>query len=467
MDRSSHAERIGAFIAQANPRDLPDTIIEKAKRHVLDTFGAALAGAGSDEARAVRAMLQASGGSGSAPIWGTKMLLAPRDAALANGVAAHALELDDTGGCDHSGAVVLPAAVSALTLADLPVSGAEFLLAVVLGYEVARRMLEAFGGYQPHNAAGWHSTGTCGVFGAAATACRILRLKPAACGAALGLSASFAGGLWAFIHDGSQAKRVHAGRAAEGGLLAALLARGGITGPARVFDDVWGGILPTLAHGPTNAEALVDGLGRAWRISRAAIKPYASCRGTHGAVDAVGAMMQDHAIASDAVIQVVVRLSPFLNGMCGGRDIRSLPAAQMSLPYAVAVRIALGHANLSAYAASWRKDETLRAMMDRVSLQVDAGMEPDAEPAVAIRTAAGRRFEAQVTAPLGAPDNPLSDAALTAKFMELAGLTLPQEVSARLRDTVMRLEVIQDARDLQTLIVPPMDSLDSPCGRAS
>ena len=224
MLSASYAERIGAFIAGSVAQELPRAVVEKAKRHVLDTFGAALAGATSDEARATRAMLSAAEGGGPAAAWGTRLTLSPRNAALANGVAAHAFELDDTGGCDHSGAVVLPASVAALALASPPTTGMEFLLAVVLGYDIGRRVLEAFGGYQAHNGAGWHSTGTCGVFGAAAAACRILRLDPSQCVAAIGLAASFAGGLWAFIHDGSQAKRIHAGRAAEGGLLAALLA---------------------------------------------------------------------------------------------------------------------------------------------------------------------------------------------------------------------------------------------------
>jgi len=443
---------MGAFIAESVTAELPVAVVEKATRHALDTFGAALAGSGSDEARAVRAMLQATAGSGPAATWGTDLALSPRDAALANGVAAHAYELDDTGGCDHSGAVVLPAAVAALSLASEPVAGTEFLMAIVLGYDIGRRVLEAFGGYQPHNAAGWHSTGTCGVFGATAAACRILHGDARQCAAAIGLAASFAGGLWAFIHDGSQAKRMHAGRAAEGGLLAALLARQGITGPAQVFEDVWGGFLPSYAHGPTRAAALVDELGRSWRIERAAIKPYASCRGTHGAIDATSQILQDHGLCSDDVARIDVRLSGFLHGMCGGTDVATLPAAQMSLPYAVAARIGLGHAGLSAYSPACRQDERLLNLMRRVAMQVDAGMQPDEEPFIAIRTRNGQRFEGRVTVPLGAPGNPLSDAALVAKFMELAGRVLPEPQAVRLHDAVLRLDACADARDLLPLL---------------
>ena len=129
-----------------------------------------------------------------------------------------------------------------------------------------------------------------------------------------------------------------------------------------------------------------------------------------------------------------MRLSAFLHGMCGSRDVTTLPAAQMSLPYAVAARIVLGHAGLSAYAPSWRQDRALTQVMDRVEMHVDLGMAPDEEPFVSLCTRDGRRFEEQVAIPLGAPENPLHDDALSAKFMELAGLVIPEQQAVRLRD---------------------------------
>ena len=306
------AKELGAFIAGTSYEQLPREVIEKAKRHILDTFGAALAGATSEEAARAKAALLTMEGGGTAPIWGTSESAAPRNAALLNGIAAHAFELDDTGGCDHSGAVVLPAAVGALSVLDKSVSGRAFLTAVVLGYDLGRRALEGFGGYRPHNEAGWHSTGTCGTFAAAAATASLLRLTPEQSASCLGLAASFSSGLWAFIHDGAMAKRIHAGRAAEGGLLAALLARAGVTGPTHVFEDVWGGFLKTYAHEPTDPGALTRDLGASWRIMRCAIKPYASCRDAHAAVDAIGRILGRHVIAPDDIVAVHARLSPFL-----------------------------------------------------------------------------------------------------------------------------------------------------------
>ncbi|MEO3887157.1 MmgE/PrpD family protein [Nonomuraea sp. B5E05] len=418
----------------AEPPPLPRDVIERAKRHLLDTLGAALAGA-SSPAPGLAA-------PGNAPVWGTGLTVAPRDAALLNGVAAHALELDDTGGCDHSGAVVVPAALACLSLADRPVSGSELLEAVVLGYDVARRTLEACGGYAAHNEAGWHSTGTCGTFGAAAASARLLGLDSARAAHALGLAAGFSGGLWAFVHDGAASKRLHAGRAAEGGLTAALLAASGTSGPGRIFDDVWGGFLRTYAGAGADPGALTRGLGTAWRISRCSIKPYASCRSTHSSIDAIGGLD----LHVSEIDRIHVRLSPLVAGMCGGRDAATLPRAQLSLPYAIAARILYGDADLAAYSPERRGDPRATELMDRIDLEVDPEMGGIDEPALTVTTTTGAVRRARVSDPLGSPTNPLSDERLLAKFHGLA------PGRRRLADRVMALDTGPDARGLLPLL---------------
>ncbi len=305
-DTQTRATRLAAFVARTPADALPDDVVAKAKRHVLDTFGAALAGAAAVETRGARALTGAAE-RGGAPLWGTRRTAGARDAAFVNGIAAHALELDDSGGCDHSGAVVLPAALAALACAAGPVTGRECLSAIVLGYDVGRRVLEAAGGYSAHNGAGWHSTLSCGVFGAAAASARVLGLDAARTRDALGHAASFAGGLWGFIHDGSQTKRLHAGRAAEGGVLAALLAREGVSGPAHVFDDVWGGFFNTFAAQSHAPDALTDGLGTHWKLMRCSIKPHASCRSAHAAVDAALQLADGRTFDAGDVERIAVR----------------------------------------------------------------------------------------------------------------------------------------------------------------
>jgi len=128
----SLSQRLAAFVAETPFDALPAPVVHKAKRHVLDTLGASLGGATAVEARSARAVM-GKGSSGDVTAWGTSQTFNARDAAFVNGVAAHALELDDAGGCDHSGAVVLPAAFAALACTRRPVSGREFLMALVLG----------------------------------------------------------------------------------------------------------------------------------------------------------------------------------------------------------------------------------------------------------------------------------------------------------------------------------------------
>jgi 2-methylcitrate dehydratase PrpD len=445
-------DELARFVAHTRFDDLPAVVVAKAKRHILDTFGAALAGARSDEAKRTSVALAAADGGGRSPAWGTSVAFSPRNAALVNGTAAHAFELDDTGGCDHSGAVVLPAAIAALDATDRPLSGRELVTAVVLGYDLGRRVLEGFGGYKPHNQAGWHSTGTCGTFAAAAAAASILGLDARALASALGLAASFSSGLWAFIHDGAMAKRVHAGRAAEGGLLAALLAAGGITGPMHVFDDVWGGFFKTFAATAPDPDALTRDLGRTWAISRAAIKPYASCRDTHAAVDAVARVLDRHSLKAADVTEIRVRANAFLAGMVGGRVADSLPAAQMSLPYAVAARTVFGSAGLSAYSATRRQDPVLRAMLDRVFLDIDETVVASDRSTVKIALSNGTEIEESTQVPRGAPENPLDDNDLFAKFAELAEPVLEAEPSQVLLTFTLALERMPDARVLSGLL---------------
>ncbi|VWC59903.1 MmgE/PrpD family protein [Burkholderia lata] len=458
-DAQTRATRLAAFVAQTAADALPEAVVAKARRHVLDTFGAALAGTSAVETHSARALTGAAA-HGGASLWGTRRTAGARDAAFVNGIAAHALELDDSGGCDHSGAVVLPAVLAALSCAGRPVTGRECVAAIVLGYDVGRRVLEAAGGYAVHNGAGWHSTLSCGVFGAAAASARVLGLDAARTRDALGHAASFSGGLWSFIHDGSQTKRLHAGRAAEGGVLAALLAREGISGPARVFDDVWGGFFNTFATRSHAPDALTDGLGEHWKLMRCSIKPHASCRSAHAAVDAALQLADGRTLDAGEIERVVVRASAFVARMCGGRDLSTLSSAQMSLPYAVAAALAFGDTGIGVYRDERRTDPRVAALLARIEVDVDPALGDLDEPTVILHRANGTRESRHVPIALGDPRNPLSDAALLEKFRELAGMALdPAQVDA-LGDVCLSLDRLVDARVLNERLAGDPDSLD-------
>ena len=448
MGSLTQAQVLGAFVAEAKFDTLPDWAVTKAVDHTLDTLGVMLAGLGAEETLLVRQTIAAASGTGpDAP-------MSPRDAALVRGVAAHAYELDDSGGCDHSGAVVWPAILSALSLSDRPVSGREVLLAMVLGYDLGRRVLMGFGGYVAHNDAGWHSTGTCGVFGAAAAAARILGLDAAQTAAALGIAGSFASGTRAFIHDGAMNKRIHTGRTAESGLMAVLMARQGMTGAAHVFENVWGGFYRTYGHGPLSPEALTDRLGEDWLIRDAAIKPHACCRDTHAGIDAIARMQVRTPFAAQDVARIEATLSPFLIGMVGGRDVSSMPAAQMSLPYGMAAQICFGAAGLDEYAPERRKSRETARMLDLIDIIEDETVKASSAARVTLTLRDGRQFEERTTHALGTPGNPMSTRAVRAKFDQMAGRTLTQD---RVRDVaacVLSLATCEDARQLVQALAP-------------
>lgn len=449
---SNELAQLAAFIAETSFAQLPTPLVERAKRHLLDTFGAALAGSDSDIWRRCAELAAAEGGAAEAALWGSSQQVNARQAAWLNGVAAHMYELDDTGGCDHSGAVVVPALLAVLPHCAQPVSGEALIVAMAIGYEVGRRVLEACGGYSAHNGAGWHSTASCGVFGAAAAAASLMRFKPTECASALGIAASFSGGLWGFIHDGSQTKKLHAGRAAEAGVQAALLARKGISGPEAVFSDRWGSFLNTFAPTTQDPAALVSDLGAVWKLARCSIKPYASCRGTHSAIDALGIMLEQHKLATGDIRRIRVRLNPFLLEMCGGREVASLAAAQMSLPYALAARTLYGSPGLDAYAEAKRLSHEAQNLMQRIVLEPDASQSSDEEPLVLIETEQGARWQQHVPVPSGAPGNPLSDAALFAKFQQLACRVLPDAQVQALQLQVLELEHCADVTGLTDLL---------------
>ncbi len=446
------AQALARFIVQTRFEDLPLELVTRAKRHVLDTLGATLAGSAAEASRRVMSVLRTGTAAAATPVWGTARRLTARDAALANGVAAHALELDDSGGCDHSGAVVLPAAIAALSVTDRKVSGRELLVAIVLGYDLGRRVLDACGGYAAHNGAGWHSTATCGSFAAAAATARVVGLDEPQTTSGLGHAGSFSSGLWAFIHDAAQTKRLHAGHAAEAGLTACLMAQAGLKGPAQIFEDVWGGFFNAFAPTSHRPQALLKDLGRVWQLMLASIKPHASCRSTHAAVDAVLHLMsRDPALAQHA-LRIEVRASRFVIDMCGGRELGTLESAQMSLPYALAVASVFGDAALGRYLESSRADPRLAAAMERVRLQADPMLSDDDEPIVTIEAPGTAPVSHQVRVPLGAPANPLPERALSDKFHALAGIAVSRSHADVLENMILELDSLDDARAIVPLL---------------
>ena len=436
----SPSEVLAGFTAGLDLADVPDDVVAYARVLMLDLLGAALAGVDTEE---TRAMLKAAEGfaptTGPCGIWGTTGTTTAAAASLVNGVIAHAQELDDFGGADHSGAVVIPA-VLAVAEAEGITDGAAVLAAMIGGYDVALRVLDAMGGYRAHNnGGGWHSTGTCGSFGAAAAAARVLGLDAERTAWALGIAGSFTGGIWAYLADGAMSKRYHPGRAAEIGVTAAYMARAGFTGPTRVLDAPWGGFVATYGKGGERPEELTRDLAGPYRIMRSGIKPYAACRGLHSALDVVLGMRSEHGFSAADVGAVEIGCSRANMQSLADADPKTRLAAQMSLPYGIGVALVTGRAGLEEFEDRRITDPEVRAAMGRVVMTLDPGHDDHTEPDVAVVLTDGRRFEGHEPIGLGDWRNPLTTGQVVEKYESLAPRVLADTDVAALKDAVFTL----------------------------
>lgn len=448
------ATKLASFVANLTYDELPNNVIHAAVRSLVDTLGAAIGGVGSEEAKMLYAAAPLLGPGKESTLWGTNRRSSAPTAALVNGTVAHVLEMDDFGGCDHSGAIVVPT-VLALAEANPAITGRDLIVAIVAGYDIARRPMEALGGYSSHNEEGWHSTGTCGTFGAAAAAGKILGLNVDQLTSAIGLAGSFTGGLWAFIDDGAMSKRYHVGRAAESGATAALLSREGFTGPSRIFEAEWGGFLNTYSREGGSVQTLTEGLGEDFRILKSGIKPYASCRGVHSAIDSLKSLQSEFAFDQADISTITVHIDPFGMGMVGGRQTHSLLSTQMSLPYGLAVTLSQRDASIRQYTEEKRQDSQIRKALELIEMNPTTEMSKDEEPVVEVRLKDGRTMSRRVEVALGAPGNPVSDEDLDAKFTSLASMTLDTDRVASLLALLRRAPEIGNLFELWQLLRVP------------
>jgi 2-methylcitrate dehydratase PrpD len=446
-------EQAARYWARVRYEELPPAMVALARRFTLDTLAAGIAGAGAEPVQAVtRAMRTAlEGGGGTSVLWGQGSRLPPVQAALVNGTAAHALEVDDFGGCGHSGAVVIPAAMALAGRGGI--TGRDLLVAILAGYDLAARVLDGAGGYRPVNRRGWHSTGTCGSFGAAAAAARLLGLDQEAFADALGIAGSFTGGIWAFLVDGAMTKRLHPGKAAETGLTAALLAASGMTGPRHVLEAEWGGFYETYSPGIAAPEATLAGLGERFGIAGSGMKPYACCRSIHASIDALFALMREADIDSDSIVGMLVHGDAQTRLQFDRHHIASLLDAQFSMPYTLAVAADSGRATIEQFQPLRVHEPPIGRLMAATQVLADHELGAVEYPPLELRLKDGRRLQRQIAFAKGAPQNPLTDGELQQKVESLIVPVLGAERCRAIVAAVAGLDGLPDCRALLDLLL--------------
>jgi len=442
------------FLHGLEPENLPATVLDRARYFLLDYLSVAIRGSREESAQAVQRMVQRTGATGCATIIGTRMRTLAGFAALANGAASHGIEQDDThgGGSIHLGTTMYSAAL-ALAETMPETSSAGFLTAVVAGFEAAARIAMAV---QPkeHYALGFHPTQTCGVFGAAITASKLLGLTAEQTLAAVGIAGSMAAGSMEFLAEGAWTKRIHPGLAAQNGIQAAMLAAEGFSGPRHILEGR-DGFLHGYSRNPV-PQRLTAGLGESFEILQTAVKPHACCRYMQGPIDAILELAREHAIQPGRVRQIEVAVLEAGWGIVAEpREKKYRPEsvvdAQFSMPYGAAVALLCGAAGLDQFTLEQIGSPRVRTTMGKVVLVKDAHIEetfPREWPArVAIQLESGQSYEKFVRYPKGDPENPLTWDELAAKFRSLAGAVLSPDRCG---------EIVQQISTATPAVLPPL-----------
>jgi 2-methylcitrate dehydratase PrpD len=423
------------FLARLRPEDLPANVLDRTRYLLLDYLGVAIRGSREESSAPVYKMIER-----------LNARTLPGYAALANGTAAHAIEMDDThnAGSIHLGVVTFSAALAlAESLPDVSVD--RFTAAVVAGYEAAARIAMAL---QPkeHYWLGFHPTATCGAFGAAATASKLLNLTADQMLSAFGIAGSMAAGSMEFLAEGAWTKRLHPGLAAQNGIQAAMLAAEGFRGPSTILEGR-DGFLSAYSRKP-RPELITEDLGESFEIMRTSIKPHACCRYMQGPIDGILALVREHDLQPDAILRIevaVLEAGWALVAEPRGQKYnpQSIVEAQFSMPFGAAVAAMYRAAGIDQFTEENVRSKSVRRMMGRVVVQKDIRIEknfPEEWPArVAIDLADGRHLETVIRHPKGDPKNPLSWDESIAKFKSLAapvvGLDRCDELVALIRGT--------------------------------
>jgi 2-methylcitrate dehydratase PrpD len=444
---------LSMYMSEAARRALPAEVAEHAKHHILDTFAAMISGSELGPGQAALRYVRAHAGQGTTTIAGSNLTTGPVDAALANGVMAHADETDDSHGRSrsHPGCAVVPAALAAGE--EFGIDGLRFLRAVTLGYDVGTRVTMAMGGaafsYESHTST--HSI--AGVFGAAAAAACAAGLDARQMRWVLDYTAQQSSGIAAWRRDTDHIEKafVFGGMTARSGVASALLVQSGWNG----VDDIFSGADNFfLAYAPAADPAqLIEKLGERYEITQTDIKKWSVGSPIQGPLDALETIRGRRAFEADQVERLVVRLAPAVAAVVDNRDIPDI-----CLQHMIAVMLLDKTVSFKAAHDKPRmQDAAVLRQRSKVELVRDealARLLPVRVAVVELTLTGGTRLAERVEAVRGTPRNPMSKTEVIDKCRDLVAPILGSEKSARLIETVFALEAVADLRRLRPLLQP-------------
>ena len=436
------------FAAAMRSAKIPPEAIHHAKRCLIDWFACTLPGGLEPPATLMAEALSEDIGRGPAVLLPTGARATTRTAALINGTAAHTIEFDDIfrDGLYHPGS---PVGAAVLAAGERVGARGELLLrGMISGYEVSNRIA---GAVVPAHYDWWHTTATVGFFGGAAAASTMLGLDEEQSAHALATVGTMAAGLQQAFRADAMSKPIHSGRAAEGGLLGALIAKSGVTGALDILEGERG--FGNSMSRDVDWAAALEGLGEDFTVTRMTQKNHAACGHLHAAVDAVIEMKGTHGLGIDDVAAIRVASYRKAQEICGNADPKTPYEAKFSTAYCTALALRTGQAlRTSDFTTELLDDPALRRLMPQVTVDVDAVCQagfPKARSArVEIETIDGRTLIHFARTRRGDPDNPLSDEEISDKYTDLASPVIGKDRAAVLLKQLWRLDELATVHDL-------------------
>lgn len=447
VDDEPITRRLAQYIVSSRPSDIPDSPRHEAARAVLNWVGCALGGSRHETVNRALAALAPFSGSGQATILGRKERLDIMRAALMNGSASHVLDFDDT----HLATIIHPAgpvASAILALAERrPVTGADFLHAFILGVEVECRIGRSV--YPSHYDAGWHITGTAGIFGAAAAAGKLLGLTEQQMVWALGIAATQSSGFREMF--GTMCKSLHPGRAAQNGMEAAFLAFQNFTSSERGIEAPRS--FAYVMAPKRDLSIITRGLGESFEISFNTYKPFACGVVIHPIIDGCIQLRNQNSLAADQIERIELRVNPLVLELTGKKTPASGLESKFSVYHASAAAIVRGAGGETEFSDAVARDQKIIALRDRVVALAQPGVKEE-EAYLTIILRGGRRLEKHVEHAIGSLERPMSNADLEAKFRGLADGVLSAAQADRLIAMCWSIASLQEVATLARATVP-------------
>jgi 2-methylcitrate dehydratase PrpD len=432
---------LAGFLARLRYEDLPEAVVQECRRGILDWIGCALAGSTHQTIDTLAGVLTDVSPQPAVTVLGRKLKLGLLEAPIANGQMGHVLDYDDT----HMGGVILhtssPVLAAILALAEREgLGGRDLMVAYVAGFEAGVRAGQAA---PAHHDGGWHLTGTLGSIAAGAACGRLLGLDATALTHALGIATTQASGMQQ--NRGTMCKSFHAGKAASNGVLAALLARRGFDSSHEILEGKKG--FCRIYSAQTEADAIVDGLGERWEITRNGYKPYACGVVLHPVIDTTIALGKESDIAPSDVQSIELRVNAKAVTITGVAAPKTGLKSKFSIAHASAVGYIDGTAGIPQFSNDRAMADDVVALREKISVTTNEALRPDQARGV-VTGVSGERHEVSTQHATGTVGNPMSDEDIAAKFTANAEPVIGAKRAAELRDLVWRLDALPDLNAL-------------------